>query len=338
MSQEGSDAPLDLLFEAMLSRLPSRLETEEWKVFIASEPTFAEIMARFTQSAEYKRRRPVKTEFPPGHYYSPVVNPKTVRGYVERNRDKIPAGINAISISTENMISFWDENLSIVKSTYFPEKPEPGWRFYYNNGSYPCGDAITLRLMLARYEPRRIVEIGCGFTTACMLDTIDEFQMQQCQITCIEPFADRLRGMLWPVDEARVSLLEMPVQDVDQAVFDELRAGDFLFIDSTHVLKTGSDVHFELLHLLPRLQPGVLIHFHDIQYPFEYPNEWIFDRNLSWNEAYMLQAFLMYNEFFEIVVWNSLLGRYHGEKLSRDCPSFMRNPGSSLWLRKKSRP
>ena len=81
------------------------------------------------------------------------------------------------------------------------------------------------------------------------------------------------------------------VQDVPIDEFRALGSGDVLFIDSSHVLKTGSDVHRELFEILPALASGVLIHFHDIDYPFEYPDLFLFERRYSWNEAYAVRAF-----------------------------------------------
>jgi predicted O-methyltransferase YrrM len=190
-----------------------------------------------------------------------------------------------------------------------------------------------LRAVIAAERPRRIVEIGSGFSTACMLDSLDHFGLKQTRITCIEPFSARLRSVLRPGDEARVEIIERPVQGMALETFARLEANDILFIDSTHVLKTGSDVHYELFHILPVLKTGVLVHFHDCRYPFEYPAEFIFERNYSWNEAYALRAFLMYNAKFRVFFYNSLFARRFRDLAAAACPAFLRNPGSSIWLK-----
>lgn len=133
-----------------------------------------------------------------------------------------------------------------------------------------------------------------------------------------------------PTDE--VEVLVTNVQDVSPETFSSLDAGDILFIDSTHVLKSGSDVHFELFEILPRLQAGVVIHFHDIPYPFEYPDEWIVERNYSWNEAYALHAFLAFNDSFRITLWNSFLAATKREHLDLAGSKFPENPGSGIWI------
>jgi hypothetical protein len=135
-------------------------------------------------------------------------------------------------------------------------------------------------------------------------------------------------------DAKRVSIIETPVQEVDLRTFDPLEENDILFIDSTHVMKTGSDVNFELFEVLPRIKKGVLIHFHDIQYPFEYPDEWVYNRKYSWNEIYALRAFLMYNERFRVEFFNSLFIGRNRELVRATYEPMLKNPGASLWLRK----
>ena len=118
----------------------------------------------------------------------------------------------------------------------------------------------------------------------------------------------------------------------------ELEVNDILFIDSSHVVKTGSDVHFELTELIPRLRPGVVVHFHDIFYPFEYPKAWVLDINRSWNEIYFLHVFLMYNSAFGIEFFNTFFARNYPDIVRASIPAhadkFLLNPGGGLWLRK----
>jgi hypothetical protein len=165
-----------------------------------------------------------------------------------------------------------------------------------------------------------------------MLDSADHASLRNLQITCIEPHPERLKSILRNDDARRLELIVRPIQEVPEGIVDELERNDILFIDSTHVLKTGSDVHFELFHLLPRLKPGVVIHFHDVVYPFEYPDKWVFESNYSWNEAYALRAFLMYNTRFRVIFWNSLFARGYRASIQDEFSPFLKNPGSSIWL------
>jgi hypothetical protein len=123
------------------------------------------------------------------------------------------------------------------------------------------------------------------------------------------------------------------IQDVSLKEFDALEENDILFIDSTHISKINSDVNFILFEILPRLKPGVYIHFHDIFFPFEYPITWAYEGR-AWNEAYLLRAFLQYNSEFRVVAMNSFLHKFHLEHLAIKMPLCTMNPGGSIWLRK----
>ena len=102
-----------------------------------------------------------------------------------------------------------------------------------------------------------------------------------------QSFAPSARATIHWFGEAasRVCIFNEPVQQVPLSILDALQADDILFIDSTHVLRTGSDLCFELFEILPRLSP-ILVHFHDMFWPFEYPRSWVVEENRSWNELY----------------------------------------------------
>jgi hypothetical protein len=143
------------------------------------------------------------------------------------------------------------------------------------------------------------------------------------------------------LDTVRLSkLIRKPVETVDLAVFQQLGADDILFIDSSHVLRIGGDVQFEYLEILPRLRPGVLVHAHDIFLPFEYPLSWVRDKKWFWTEQHILQAFLVFNSEFEVVLALGYLHAHHRELLARAAPVYAEHPSSgpsSLWLRRKLR-
>jgi hypothetical protein len=221
-------------------------------------------------------------------------------------------------------------------SGYYAEQPfsrgmTPDLRYYLDNEMFGYGDAIALYAMLRHFRPRRFVEVGSGFTSALALDTNDLFLDGQLSCTFIEPYNERLRGLLRGSDSAKHVVVEQPVQSVDGAVFDSLESGDFLFIDSTHVSKIGSDVNTLFFDVLPRLPPGVIVHLHDIFYPFEYPKDWVYEGR-AWNEAYMLRAFLMNNNSFRILLWNSYLGSKHRDRVGQLMPLWGEAPGASIWL------
>jgi hypothetical protein len=132
-----------------------------------------------------------------------------------------------------------------------------------------------------------------------------------------------------------VRILDHSVQDTSLGIFEELSSGDVLFIDSTHVLRPGSDVCFELFQVLPRLARGVLVHFHDMFWPFEYPRSWIVQENRSWNELYAVRAFLMYNKAWEVVMFNDYMANFEAPLIESTYPAFLRNSGGALWLERR---
>jgi predicted O-methyltransferase YrrM len=239
-----------------------------------------------------------------------------------------PAGID---MAARQMRAFFEENCRLMASARFPKDRDNQFRYYSNNMVFPLGDALVLRTMIHVLRPRRIIEIGSGFSTACMLDTVNELSVRP-KITCIEPYPERLRSLLRTANE--VEIMETPVQKVPQSRFAELGSGDILFIDSTHVMKSGSDVHYELFEILPSLRAGVVVHFHDLPYPFEYPLQWVFKDNYSWNEAYAVRAFLMYNDHFSPFYSNSFIAMHERALVNELYPDFPDNPGTSLWIRK----
>jgi predicted O-methyltransferase YrrM len=318
------------LYKYCLRREPGTDELQLWTNNLSNGASISSVIEQFGTCDEYLRVNGVKQFFEPGHYYSPIVSPdEEVRAYMLAQPKRVGASPAAIDMALDRMKSFFEQNAEFMSSATFPKDKNGNYRYYYDNGGYPLGDAITLRMIINALRPTRIIEVGSGFSTACMLDTADEIGLKPT-ITCIEPYADRLRNLLRPNDN--VEILECPVQKVPLRRFEELSSGDVLFIDSTHVLKTGSDVHYELFEILPILKPGVLIHFHDIVYPFEYPLDWVFKSNYSWNEAYAVRAFLMYNDAFTPFYSNSVMAQLQRPLVERLYPGFPENPGSNLWI------
>lgn len=206
----------------------------------------------------------------------------------------------------------------------FDDVPE---RRYRTNSMYGAADASVYQAAVRHFKPRRVVEVGSGFSTAKLLDTADRY-LPDIDITCIEPYPDRLRALLLPHD--RVEVIESPVQDVSTQLFKSLQDTDILFIDSTHVAKAGSDVVWLFTRVLPLLAKGVVVHIHDVFWPFEYPTEWL-RAGRNWNEDYFVHAFLCHNSTWQIEVFNSWIWRQHPELVPT---SLLTESPGSLWLRR----
>jgi predicted O-methyltransferase YrrM len=208
-------------------------------------------------------------------------------------------------------------------------------RYYFNNDIYTYSDGIFLYSTIRKFQPKKIIEVGSGFSSALMMDTNDLFFNSSIELIFVEPYPDRLLSLFKAADHKKYTVIKKPVQDVPITLFEQLNENDILFIDSTHVSKTGSDVNFILFEILPILNKGVLIHFHDIFYPFEYPKEWVLNRKgFGWNEDYILRAFLSYNKSFEILAFNTFLEHYYEDWFQQEMPLCLINKGGSIWLRK----
>ncbi|WNH11631.1 class I SAM-dependent methyltransferase [Thalassobellus suaedae] len=272
--------------------------------------------------------------FPNGHFYSPVVSIEDIKERADSIWQAVETPlINGIDLRTEAQKQLVKKFEAYYKELPFKPEKSAGLRYQFENGSYSYTDAIILYSFIRHFKPKRVIEIGSGYSSMVMLDTNELFFSNEIDLTFIEPYPNRLYALLKEGDLLTNKILTKKIQDVPLSVFDVLESGDILFIDSTHVSKTGSDVNFIMFHILPRLKAGVLIHFHDIFYPFEYPKEWVF-QGRNWNEAYIIKAFLMYNAQFEIKLFSEYLHKFHGA-IFESMPLCYSNLGGNLWLEKK---
>lgn len=278
-------------------------------------------------------------DFPPGHFYSPLPDLREVRqrgAEIESCDNDLPA----LALRKTEQICLAEGLGCFFNEMPFPDHASNGFRYFLDNPFFGFGDGIVLYSFLRHFRPKRIVEVGSGFSSAAMLDVRDRFFEEPLALTFIDPYPERLKSLLTPADANCCQVVVAPVQQVVMRIFRDLEENDFLFIDSSHVGKTQSDVLHLLFRVLPALQKGVLVHFHDIMWPFEYPRCWL-EEGRAWNEAYFLRAFLQFNSVFEVVYFNSYMALCHAEVVERTMPSALKKPSrketvgnSSLWLRK----
>jgi predicted O-methyltransferase YrrM len=203
-----------------------------------------------------------------------------------------------LSIDKERQI----EMLRILKDVpelhEFPEGNTNNDGFYTNNPNFGAGDAELYYLLIRNNKPKRIIEIGAGYSTQLCLLALEKNRAEgaNCELACIEPFEmpflDALNG---------VTVIRKQVETISPDLFKTLEANDILFIDSSHIIRPGNDLLFIYFQILPILQKGVLIHIHDIFTPRHYPQEWLTKKMRFWNEQYLLEAFLYNNEGFKIL-------------------------------------
>lgn len=273
-------------------------------------------------------RRKTELFVPIGHFYSPVVDPASVDEEALQARTLAdPAEIDMNYPGQIEMLRTLAPHLAAG-----PDGRSPARRFRAPNDQFSLGDARMLHAFIAAFRPRTLVEVGSGHSSAVILDAMDTLRLDT-RCIFIEPNTERLRALMRPGDLERARLMEMPVQSVPLSLFESLAENDILFLDTSHVAKTGSDVLHEIFEILPRLKPGVIVHFHDVFSGFEYPREWAIEENRSWNEAYFLRAYLANNQKFEIVMHANALERRHSQALAEIAPGY-KVDGGSLWLRK----
>lgn len=242
---------------------------------------------------EYALEKGDEPFFPSGHFYSPVVDLVEAQAAAGRLWPDAPADLPDIALTATAQADFLDTIVLPQIDGFLQlcagQSADDPLRFPPDNDQYGHFDSLVLYAMLHHARPRRIIEIGSGFSTLLMRAINHDAFDGGIEIACIEPFPrDFLRA-----PGIGVRLHDIPVQSAPLAMFSTLAAGDILFVDSSHVAKTGSDVNFIVFEILPRLADGVIVHIHDIFLPFEYPKQWVIDGRRSWNEQYVLRALLM---------------------------------------------
>jgi hypothetical protein len=206
---------------------------------------------------------------------------------------------------------------------------------------YPQFDSRTLFYMLREHKPAKYLEVGSGLSTyyATLAAVRNAAEGSPLAISCIEPYPfDALTAL------PDFELIRGFAQDVPVSRFEQLEAGDLLFIDSSHALKIDSDVAYLFLEVLPRLKPGVFVHIHDVPLPYNVPfpaDTWLFGERwpVYWNEAMVVQTFLAFNSAFEILLSTPLVRHDDEAFLVARFPDYVPvakdpNPPSSLWLRR----
>jgi len=265
------------------------------------------------------------------HYYQPLINPSR---HLSKplNEDRALPGINwntAEQLQLLQQFNYTNE-LNTIPSN---KKDTDQLRYYYNNHSFLPGDAEYLYNIIRHFKPRRIIEIGCGYSTLMAVEAekanARDNSAHACNHTCIEPYE-----MPW-LEQLNVTVQRSKVEDIAPSTFTSLEANDILFIDSSHIIRPQGDVLFEFLELLPLIKKGVLVHVHDIFSPKDYPAEWVIDNHRLWNEQYLLEAFLTFNNDFRIIGALNFLKHRYPQEFNRACPhsgAMQGDEPGSFWM------
>jgi predicted O-methyltransferase YrrM len=267
----------------------------------------------------------------PGHFYSPIPSIEDI----ERAIATAPASFSGIDLREDRQLALLEKLSRYYAEIPFPAEKNQRFRFAFQNPSYSWGDAIILFCMIRELKPRRILEIGSGHTSALILDTNERYFDGGIDCTFVEPHPQLLLSLLRPDEDHDPRLIARKLQDVNLTLFDTLEAGDILFVDSSHVVKAGSDCQLLFSDILPRLNPGTIIHFHDVFDRFEYPPQWLREGR-GWNEQYALRAFLQFNSEFRIKLYTSYLIARYREWFEKHMPNCLRNTGAQIWIERRA--
>lgn len=202
---------------------------------------------------------------------------------------------------------------------------------HIENDFFNLTDSIILRNFIMKNKPQKIIEIGCGHSSRIIYEANIKIG-NKISITNIDPYLKRFTMANKDLNMTKHKIIQSSLQDCDLKLFKDLKEGDLLFYDGSHVTKTFSDVNFFFFNILPILSPGVIIHIHDIFDNFEYPLEWI-QQNRSWNESYLLRAFLMNNKDYSVILFNDIVGKRYQNKISQYCKKEHFH-GGSIYLKK----
>jgi len=276
-----------------------------------------------------------KMLFPAGHFYSPIVDATDIQNRAN-NVWQPHDTMQGIDMKVEQQLALLNDLKPYLSTVNYPiSKPIGNDRtYFYNNDQYPALDAEFLYAAIQYFKPASIIEVGSGFSSLVIADVNMRFFKNKITFTCIEPYP---RQFLRDGVNGVTTLLVNKVEDIEATFFDCLNENDILFIDSSHVSKTGSDVNYLFFDILPRLKPGVVVHIHDIFLPDEYPKQWVINEGRNWNEQYLLRAFLQYNSDWEVLWAAHFMGTRYVKEVQKIFIDYQKcGPGGSFWIRKKA--
>lgn len=269
--------------------------------------------------------------FQANDYYSPLNDVAFLKENLDLWKDRpSPSTIDwnlSGQLAVAETVGYYVEELRDIPQDHQPGKLEYCW----NNPMWNNADALVQYGLVRDRKPRRVVEIGCGWSSLLLKRALERNQ-SPCEVMQIEPYPNPALFELIPKEW---HFTRTPLQRAPFSIFEALQAGDICFYDGSHCSKAASDVNWFFFEILPRLAPGVIIHIHDIFIPNDYPDLWIFERGQTWNEQYLLQAFLMNNRDYRILIGNSFLFKTNAKALEGFYRGVQPPYGCSFWMEKQ---
>lgn len=260
------------------------------------------------------------------HYYEPLFNNLHLRKSLSspRNLPGIHLQIDK-QINLLNKLNYQNEFQEFLDSEKISKNV---FKFFIENESFKSGDAEFLYNFIRHTKPKKIIEIGCGYSTLIISKALKfnkDKDDRSYEHICIEPFE---RPLLNEITD--IKLIREKVENINLSIFKSLEKNDLLFIDSSHIIRPQGDVLFEFLEIIPSLSSGVNIQVHDIRTPLDYLENVIIEKVFFWNEQYILEAILSNNKSYEVVAALNYLKHNHYDQLKSVCQYLKkdREPGS----------
>jgi hypothetical protein len=278
----------------------------------------------------------------PVHFYSPVPDIEDLEQRKMWDRKSTMAGID-FQIDQQLVLLAGLGNEFGHECDWPLTATDDPYRFYTENVSFSYGCAAGLHCILRYFKPRHVIEVGSGnsslvISPALLMNGKDSREERTSEYTIIDPYP---RPIIENGLPGLTRLVKERIEMLDVSLFGQLQENDVLFIDSGHTVRTGSDVNYLILDVLPRLAPGVIVHFHDVSLPYDYAKEYFKNPQfrMFWTEAYLLQAFLSLNSQFEVMLALSYLMTDQREAFRNAFkfydPNKHRAMSGSFWIRRR---
>jgi predicted O-methyltransferase YrrM len=249
----------------------------------------------------------------PRHFYSSIPSVHQLRATNRWRPPRTLVGVNGIDI--QGQLEF---ARSVVPDHWPQDIHGDACR---ENGAAGYGPVESNFLYGFVYSkrPRKIVQVGAGISTAIALSAA-RHAGYEVDIVAVDPYPTQF------LRAAAITLIEQDAQDVPLEQLTELGEGDLLFIDSTHTVRADSEVNRLVLEVLPRLRPGVFVHFHDIYFPYDYQRDLLDEALFFWSESTLVHAFLIGNERYRIAAALSMLHYEAPDQLAKLIPAYRPQP------------
>lgn len=264
----------------------------------------------------------------PNHFYQPIPDTSKIPNSIFEHRSEMIG----IKINENQQLNLLKNIFIKFQSEYnaIPHIPSPNSHIYsFNNLAFDGVDGLVYYCMIRSYKPKKVIEIGSGWSTKIAAQAA--LLNKSTEVTSIEPFPQESLKKGFP---GLSKVITKDVQQIHLDFFNQLEKNDILFIDSTHTVKTGGDVNYLFLEVIPRLKKGVVIHIHDIFLPFDYPKQWVVKEKRFWAEQYLLQSFLAFNTSFQIIYSNNYMGNKFPKLVKKAFPKTPFIGGGSIWIKK----